>query len=556
MAKLFILFVLGYFILFIVPANSQNWEQLYSVGDTTGNTSVAAMTRYGDNQIAIVGKFESRNLKFGNLTVNNNGSSDAFVAIADGNGNFLWAMSVGGKSNDAGTSVATDKAGNIYVGGNFSSQSVKIGNTTLTNKGDSDGFLVKINPQKQVEWAIAFGSLNTDEFVAMEIDGSGKIFAAVTNVNQNNFNYALELYKIDTDNKILWQRTGNTKGYNSKFTSLTLDKNGNCYAAGGFTENLTFEGKQTISSVNAASGFVVKYGSDGLFLKLTAVKTVSCINDLAHSGENLYITGENLNYGWGWGWPLRDSKINLIKLNSNLSQIWARSVGGETALQSLDIPSALGLDEKENIYLTGYFFSPEFTFGGQTLLNIKHKDYYYQQAFLLKYKSNGDQVYGKAIGSILCETGTAIMVFSDDNFLLAGTYESASVTHENQTIYNNGEIKELYVHLRPTRQGRNTFAFFAQMGGLTNNIPIQPEQNPIVAYYSPVHGKLYVTLPMPAKKGGYIDIIGLDGNRKMTVELLQDEKNIQVKLAHLKTGIYLVKINSDNETVTRKILKQ
>jgi hypothetical protein len=71
-----------------------------------------------------------------------------------------------------------------------------------------------------------------------------------------------------------------------------------------------------------------------------------------------------------------------------------------------------------------------------------------------------------------------------------------------------------------------------------------------------VHGKLYVTLPMPAKKGGYIDIIGLDGNRKMTVELLQDEKNIQVKLAHLKTGIYLVKINSDNETVTRKILKQ
>jgi hypothetical protein len=231
-------------------------------------------------------------------------------------------------------------------------------------------------------------------------------------------------------------------------------------------------------------------------------------------------------------------------------------VGGETELQSLDVPLALAFDEKENIYLTGYFFSPQFTFGGETLLNIKHKDYYYQQAFLLKYKSNGDQVYGKAIGSILCENGNALLVFSDDNFLLAGTYESEAVTLGNQTIYNNGVIKELYVHLRPTRQGRNTFAFLARMGGLSGNMPTQPEQNPIVAYYSQVQGKLYVTLPMPAKKGGYLDIIGLDGNRKMTIELLHGEKNIQVDMAHLKTGIYLVKINSDNESVTRKIFKQ
>ena len=556
MAKLLMLFVLGYFTVFIAPVYSQNWEQLYSIGDTTGNTTISAMTKYGNNQIAMVGKFESRNLKLGNTTVNNNGSSDAFVAIADANGNFSWAMSVGGKGNDTGTSIATDKAGNIYVGGSFSSQSVKIGSTTLTNKGDSDGFLVKLNQQKQVEWAIAFGSLNTDEFVAMEIDGAGKIFAAVTNVNQNDFNYALELFKIDTDNKILWQRTGNTKGYNSKFTSLTLDKNGNCYAAGGFNENLTFDGKQTINSGNAESGFVVKYGSDGLFLKLTATKTVSCINDLTHSGENLYITGEKLNYGWGWGWPLRDSKINLIKLDSNLSQIWARSVGGETALQSLDIPLALALDEKENIYLTGYFFSSQFSFGGETMLNIKHKDYYYQQAFLLKYKSNGDQVYGKTIGSILCEIGNALLVFSDDNFLLAGTYESASVTLGNQTIYNNGEIKELYVHLRPTRQGRNTFAFLTRMGGLPSNISDKPDQNPIIAYYSSMQEKLFITLPRPATKRGYLDIVGLDGNRKMTVELMQGEKNIQVDMAHLKTGIYLVKINSGNETVTRKIFKE
>jgi hypothetical protein len=556
MAKLFMLFGLECFILFIAPAYSQNWEQLYSIGDTTGNTTISAMTKYGDNQIAMVGKFESRNLKFGNTTINNNGSADAFVAIADTNGNFSWAMSIGGKGYDAGTSVATDKTGNIYIGGNFSSQSVKIGSTTLTNKGDSDGFLVKLNQQKQVEWAIAFGSLNTDEVADMQVDGTGKIFAAVSNFNPNNYNCTLELYKIDTDNKILWQRTGNTNGYNSRFTSLTLDTNGNCYVAGGFYENLTFEGKQTISSGNDESGFIVKYGSDGLFLKLTATKTVSRINNLAHSGENLYITGEKINYGFGWGWPLRDSKIHLIKLDSNLSQIWARSVGGETALQSLDIPLALALDEKENIYLTGYFFSSQFSFGGETMLNIKHKDYYYQQAFLLKYKSNGDQVYGKTIGSILCEIGNALLVFSDDNFLLAGTYESASVTLGNQTIYNNGEIKELYVHLRPTRQGRNTFAFLARMGGLPSNISAKPDQNPSIAYYSSLQGKLFVTLAMPAKKGGYLDIVGLDGNRKMTVELSQGEKNIQVYMAHLKTGIYLVKINSGNETVTRKIFKK
>lgn len=554
----------AWLMLISVTASAQNWTNLQSIGDTTGNTSISAMIKYGENQIAMVGKYESRTLKFGNTTLTNSGGSDAFVAISDTKGNFSWAMSLGGKGDELATSIATDKAGNLYVGGSFTSLSINFGSTTFTNKGNSDGFLVKINQQKQIDWAMQFGALNTDELTNLKVSSTDDVFAIVSSTNQNTINYTVNLYKIDATKKIVWQRNGSTNGYDSKFTSLELDSQDNCYIAGGFSDKLTFEGKHTINSIkpepgqatSEGNGFVVKYNTDGLFIKMTPLNSVSCINDIAIFGQNLYITGEIKNFGFGWGWPLMDSKIILQKLDSNLAQVWIKSAGGLTALQSLDISQALAIDEKENIYLTGYFFSDKLIFNQASLFNIKHKDYYYQQAFLLKYKSNGDEEYGKVIGAELCETGTALLLFSEDKFLMAGTYESAKITEGIHTIINNGIVKELYVHLRPTRQSRNTFAFIARMGDLPNSIANVDLDNPVELYYATADEKLTIIFANPTVQRTTIKLISIDGTTKLSIDIMSGEKQLQIAMSHLNSGMYLVKIYNENKTITRKILKR
>lgn len=76
------------------------------------------------------------------------GGTDIYVCKLSDSGNFIWAIDMGGGSNDDGYSIALDALGNIYAVGDFEDWSdfdPGPGTTVFNTNGGYDAFVTKIN---------------------------------------------------------------------------------------------------------------------------------------------------------------------------------------------------------------------------------------------------------------------------------------------------------------------------------------------------------------------------------------------------------------------------
>ena len=81
-----------------------------------------------------------------NLT--SSGSDDIFISKLDSLGNFVWAIQMGGSSDDKGMSIKVDAFGNVYSLGLFKGTSdfdPGAGVFSLLSSGINDVFISKIN---------------------------------------------------------------------------------------------------------------------------------------------------------------------------------------------------------------------------------------------------------------------------------------------------------------------------------------------------------------------------------------------------------------------------
>lgn len=171
--------------------------------DSEGNeiwATIAAGYNWEDRAVAVAtdpsgnvylsGYFESTNIKFGTLTLNNASPNitspiyaDIFVVKYDSAGNVLWANKAGSLSGDRPLSMQGDASGNIYVSGEFYSDFLVFGSDTLENKGLQDLFLVKYDGNGNTLWAKRVGGNSGDNVEEIAVDDSGNI--AMTGVADN-----------------------------------------------------------------------------------------------------------------------------------------------------------------------------------------------------------------------------------------------------------------------------------------------------------------------------------------------------------------------------------
>ncbi len=207
--------------------------------------------------IYITGDFGSNTMNFGSITLTNAGEDNIFTVKYDANGTVIWAKSAGGSNIDLGVSILADNSGNVYMTGLFSSTSITLGNITLTNTGGMDVFILKYDASGNVLWAKSAGGTGDD-----------------------------------------------------RTQSVTLDAWGNPFLTGSFNSSkITFD-TDTLTSAGGSDIFLVKYDANG-------------------------------------------------------NALWAKSAGGP----SDDGGFSVAVDASGNDYLTGYFDSPTITFGSDTLLN-------------------------------------------------------------------------------------------------------------------------------------------------------------------------------------------
>lgn len=543
-----------------IHTKAQNCQWANQIGHINSNTKLNAISKYSGENIIIAGSFTSPTLTFNTHTLTNSGQEDAFFVVVDKNGNYLWANKIGGLEVDNITNIVSDSQGNIYVAGHFYSLSLTIGSSVLVNSGESDGFLVKFNSNNTVEWARNIGTNLADLVSGLGVDSSGNVY-----ISGHSSLYPINnvfLKKYDSNNNLLWEEfgTSDTLGFNSiSSTSLTVDDNQNVYLTGSINGYATFSNTHTIG-YGTQSGFIVKYNSSGLYMLGIADSGLTQVNDITSLNNELYTCSEKLTWRLGWGWPLQSSKVYVTKLDSALNKIWQKVNGGVSGSiydEKYDLARAITVDESGNTYVAGFSFSDTLYFADTTLLNEYYISYYYPQAFVFKYGSTGDELWGKFFGGQLLDEATIVMAASNENFYFGGMFESDTISLDNHLLENSGIVDSIYVHISPIRFGRKQLSFISyfendstiSIDELNKSIVISLFPNPANDFFF----IKFLTKPVSAIK---VSICSIDGRLIKWDYHNSPSEILKVDANEIASGIYFVIVESKNSRAIHKLIRE
>ncbi|MBW2732634.1 MAG: SBBP repeat-containing protein [Deltaproteobacteria bacterium] len=128
--------------------------------------------------VYVTGSF-SQTVDFGGSTLGTLGEADVFLAKFTTGGVHSWSTSFGSPAADNGYGLATDKRGDIYVGGTFEGTLSFGGSPPLTyaNSGGQDGLLAAFTSDGQHRWSKTFGSSSDDGVNALSVNAAGDVYA-------------------------------------------------------------------------------------------------------------------------------------------------------------------------------------------------------------------------------------------------------------------------------------------------------------------------------------------------------------------------------------------
>jgi hypothetical protein len=133
--------------------------------------------RRPDGSHAFVGVYFSV-ITLAGRTFVSSGESDFFIVDVDRNGLMRWAMSFGGAGYDYAQSIALSSDGNLFVGGDFQ-ETMVMGGTSLRSVSGSDMFLAKLNGASGAPlWALSANEGERDYVVDLFPEDSGHVIAA------------------------------------------------------------------------------------------------------------------------------------------------------------------------------------------------------------------------------------------------------------------------------------------------------------------------------------------------------------------------------------------
>lgn len=536
-----------------VFTNAQNWAN--RIGSTNTATSVDKIRALNQEQFLTLGKFAASSLLLGNTTIPGRGQEDGYLAITNLNGTYEWAIGFGGTGKDQGIDVASNQNGGFSVIGNFNSNALKIGNITLNNSGETDVFIAHFDASRNLLWARAIGGPDVEEAAAVVVDQTGNTYVAGNVYNKLTLQLIkVFIRKLDPSGNMLWEKNGTIQSGFLAGTALALDDQQELFYAGSVSGTAQFD-QTSISSDQDYSAFLIKYQSDGKTLITKTFDDLEKFNDLQFKNQRLYGAAQQFNWSIGWGWPLADSEIHTLCFSNNLDILWHKTAGGVHPAQSLDIARSISIDERENVYVAGYFFSDTLRFAGQAHANLFHIHYYYPQIFLLKYNKDGKEEWIKTFGDQLTDEATGIIAFKNDQILLAGNFESAILNLEQKTLVNDNAIDSMYVHLRPKRFFRKSMGYLAYFPNISNNVSKNPITQIVSIWPNPANHTIHIQLSQSGEKQIRVLVTSLDGTIHRSVVYNASGRILQEDISHLPPGIYVVQVHLGDHISSKTIIK-
>lgn len=334
------------------------------------------ITLASDGSIYGTGYF-SDTLRFAGDSLISKGDADVFVIKMDKDGVIEWMVQgEGATGNDRGQDINLDLNGNIYVCGNFEG-TIDFDTHSRTSNGDSDYFLVKIDPLGTVKWLRSGGSVNDDD-VAYGVAIGPSNFVYVTGFLGDTTSIGTHThYPAGSDDIFLTKYTPSgtvdtlvTIGGTDvdRGTTIFVDENESVYLGGNFQGTVTFDSRSR-TALAYYDGFIVKLDST---LTPEWDNVIGCANGNAQmikiivKEEEVYLVSSmtassEINNIEIQGLGFAD--ILIAKLNSIGSLDWYQVYGHSLT----DVGRDITFGQENELFATGYYLD-QINFGSQQLL--------------------------------------------------------------------------------------------------------------------------------------------------------------------------------------------
>ena len=417
----------------------------------SGNDSISSVAEMEDGEYIVGGYFYSKNIEIEKeVSLNNKIDSENFT---DGmiikleetelaNPTVVEAKRIGGTSADLINSVVETSDGGYIVGGNFRSGDIDLENgVSLSNKGYSDGMIIKYSSSGEVEWAKRIGGTD-DDYITSIVETSNGGYIVVGYFESSNIDLEKGisltnrrsgwhdgmLIKYSSRGDLEWARTIGGE-YEDEIKSVAETNDGGCIVVGYFiSTRINLENGVSLINKGSSDGLIIKYNSSGEVEWAQGIgeKDSDQINSVAETSDGGYIVGgyfksNSIDLGNGIQLINKGSMNGMIvKYNSNGDVEWAQGIGGES---EDEINSVAGTSDGGYI-VGGYFKSSNIKLeNGTTLINKTSTSYPdYSDGMIIKYSSTGKVEWSQTIGGKNKESIDSVAETKDGGYIAGGFF--------------------------------------------------------------------------------------------------------------------------------------
>jgi uncharacterized repeat protein (TIGR01451 family) len=559
-----------------------------SAGGTEEDDGVGISTDLMGNAY-ITGYFYSSSISFGDYTLANNGQDDIFIAKYDSDGNVIWAKNIGGEWSDIVCSIAVHNSRSIYITGYYCSSSINFGDIEINN--DSlDIFIANLSYHNIS--GVVFNDFNNngikdsleqgvaEHLIKLE---PGPVYTTSDNDGYYGFSVIPGVYNITYIPSYNWHLTTDSATYTAHNTSS------NNYAGLDFGVNVK-EGIRdvgiyltgTATRINKPTQFWINYKNWGSLttngqIQVTYDSLLSFTNSIPNEDSHI---ANILEYTYD---TLANNEERLV---AQYYEVPGIQFLGDTIISVCKIEPLIGDTNINNNFdtLIQVIIGPCDPNDKQVSPSGAGAEGYVQQGqkltYTIRFQNTGtDTAYNVVVKDTLdpnmdIETfmllaashdvsykikGQGIINFYFDNIMLPDSNVNEPESHgfvkysvlpkqgisDNTVVTNSASI---FFDLNPpivTNTVKNTYITDIITGTSDND-----KFNSIKIFPNPALNCIMIEVNSKAT----IEIFNING--QIIEKIISRSDETEVDLTDLSSGVYIVRVKTDKEIVTKKFIKE